>query len=120
MGGRSPAISAATSRALPGAVVTPAFMPDREPHARPRRMLAEQRQPVGPRNGSPSMRGSRSGLPVRQITHRAAQHAREHGGSTCASSVSNWRDEPISNWPVGRGCTLNATDVPSLACALAA
>lgn len=39
------------------------------------------------------------------------------GLSTAGSSVSNWRDDPSSHWPVGRGCRLKATEVPSVWCA---
>ena len=41
------------------------------------------------------------------------------GMSNAESTASNWREEPISHCPVGRACTLNATEVPPLACALA-
>ncbi len=39
-------------------------------------------------------------------------------GSTAGSALSNWREEPISNCPLGRGCTLKATDAPLARCAL--
>ena len=42
--------------------------------------------------------------------------------SMCASmeecSAPYCRDEPISNWPVLRGCTLNATESVLMECAL--
>ncbi|KGC40056.1 hypothetical protein DO73_4430 [Burkholderia pseudomallei] len=55
-------------------------MPEREPHAAPRRMLAEQRQAVGARRAKARPRADAVQAGERgQIAERAPQHPREHG-----------------------------------------
>ncbi|KMQ83035.1 hypothetical protein RF55_21137 [Lasius niger] len=114
-------ICAASSAALPRAVVTPSPSCPNANHNQVCRGCA-------PNSGNPSAEAARSPVQQRMMFSCASvgkkccarmSIAASSGISNDESTESNWREEPISHCPVGRACTLNATEAPSLACALA-